>query len=43
MPKLLRELSDFIKVEPISDRIPDRNTIASVDGKWVRKKVDGKR
>lgn len=38
MPKLLRDLSEFIKVEPISDKIPDRYTIASVDGKWGRKK-----
>ena len=38
LPAVLNEISDFLKRDIISQSIPDRNTIAGVDGRWVKKK-----
>jgi hypothetical protein len=33
-------ISGFLSCEIKSDRIPDRDSIAGIDGHWVRKKRD---
>jgi hypothetical protein len=38
-PSVLKSISDFLHKEIINTKIPDRDTIAGVDGKWVRKKT----
>ena len=38
----LNTISEFLQIEIKSMDIPDRNTIAGADGKWVRKKTDWK-
>lgn len=40
LPAALQNISEFLKVEIKSTTIPDRNSIASIDGQWVRKKTD---
>lgn len=39
MPGTLAALSGFLKKDIISTTIPDRNTIAAVDGTWVKEKT----
>ncbi len=40
LPMVLERLSQFLNREILHHEIPDRETIASVDGQWVRKKSD---
>ena len=40
LPQVLSELSVFIQREAIRQTLPDRDTIAEVDGRWVRRKTD---
>lgn len=36
----LEKISEFLKKDIVKMNIPDRNTIASVDGRWVKNKSD---
>ena len=38
LPATLQAISKFLDKEIVKDTIPPRNTIASVDGRWVRPK-----
>ncbi|MFC1772584.1 sulfotransferase domain-containing protein [Pseudomonadota bacterium] len=38
LPETLDRISKFLKRSIISGSVPDRNTIASIDGQWVRTK-----
>lgn len=40
LPRVLKNISTFLGRAILSDRLPDRNTMASSDGKWVRTKSD---
>ncbi len=40
LPIALNAIGEFLKMEIRATDIPDRNTIASADGKWVRKKTN---
>ncbi|MDH5711940.1 MAG: sulfotransferase domain-containing protein [Gammaproteobacteria bacterium] len=40
LPAALNTISDFLDVEIRTTHIPNRDTIASVDGKWVKKKTN---
>jgi len=40
LPGTLQQISGFLERDIIKQSIPDRNTIASAAGKWVRKKSD---
>jgi hypothetical protein len=42
LPTILNEISEFLKVEIINETIPDRNTIAQEDGRWVKTKTSWK-
>ena len=42
LPNALRKISYFLKKEIINESIPDRNTIAKSDGKWVKTKTSWK-
>ncbi len=37
---VLEEISSFLDVKIICMTIPERETVAKVDGRWVRKKSD---
>jgi hypothetical protein len=37
---VIASLSQYLNQDPIADQIPDRSTIAAIDGKWVRTKSD---
>lgn len=37
LPKILKEISEFLQCPIKAEQIPGRNSIAGVDGKWVRK------
>ncbi len=39
-PSVLKDIGEFLHKEIINTRIPDRDTIAGIDGKWVRKKTN---
>jgi hypothetical protein len=36
LPRVVEQLAAFLKCTPIADRIPPREEIADVDGRWVR-------
>ena len=36
LPQILEEISDFLQCDIRSASIPDRNTIAGTDGRWVK-------
>jgi hypothetical protein len=36
LPSVVQRLSQFLNRKPIGDRIPPRDEIAAVDGRWVR-------
>ena len=38
LPAILNSVSDFLKRDVINKSLPDRNTIAGVDGRWVKTK-----
>jgi len=38
LPEVLQLLSDFLGCKLVAREIPDRNTIAGVDGRWVKQK-----
>jgi len=38
LPAILASISEFLKRDVINEIIPDRNTIAGVDGRWVKNK-----
>ena len=40
LPGVLGSLSEYLSREIVSQEIPDRNTIADADGRWVRQKSD---
>lgn len=40
LPVALNAISDFLKVEIKTTKIPSRKKIANVDGRWVKKKSD---
>jgi len=40
LPLILNAISDFLQRDILSTSVPDRNTIAGVDGRWVKKKND---
>jgi len=40
LPGTLKEISSFLQKEIMKTDIPDRNTIANAEGRWVRKKSD---
>lgn len=40
LPTVLGKISAFLDAEIINSTIPERETIADVDGQWVRKKSD---
>ena len=40
LPKTLKNISDFLKRDIIKESIPDRNTIAGIDGRFVKIKTD---
>jgi hypothetical protein len=40
LPLVLDKISHFLQRDILSRRVPDRNAIASVDGRWVRSKTD---
>lgn len=40
LPSVLERLSQFLGVNIRSDKIPNRDSIASMDGRWVRMKGD---
>lgn len=40
LPIVLERLSGFLNAEIINSKIPKRETVAGVDGRWVRKKSD---
>ena len=42
LPLVLDKISHFLKREIVSQHLPDRNTIANADGRWVRSKTDWK-
>ncbi len=42
LPLVLDKISVFLQRDIISQQVPDRGTIASVDGRWVRNKTDWK-
>ena len=37
LPKTLDRISEFIQQQPINRQLPDRDAIAAVDGRWVRR------
>ena len=37
---ILNSISDFLKCDIINENIPDRNSIAGVDGRWVKTKTN---
>ena len=39
LPAVLHAISSFLGCEIKNDSIPNRNAIAGVDGRWVRKKT----
>jgi hypothetical protein len=43
LPAILDQLGAFLKREIRKNKIPPRNRIAGVDGRWVRKKSDWRR
>ena len=42
LPKSLNTISQFLNKPIISETIPPRDTIAGLDGRWVRKKTNWK-
>lgn len=40
LPRVLRALSAFLKREPSGNRLPDRQALAGIDGRWVGRKTD---
>lgn len=36
----ISKLSDFLNVKPITTRIPNRDDISNIDGRWVRKATE---
>ena len=40
LPSVLESISQFLNRPILKESIPDRNTIAKDDGKWVKKKTD---
>ena len=40
LPTTLNSISNFLKKEIINEQLPDRNTIARIDGRWVRPELD---
>ena len=40
LPQVIEDISAFIQREAIRQTLPDRDTIAEVDGRWVRRKTD---
>ena len=40
LPGVLSSISEFLKCDILKESIPDRNTIAIVDGQWVRSKTN---
>ena len=38
LPTVLDSISTFLEQDIVSKNIPDRNTIAGVDGRWVKTK-----
>lgn len=40
LPRALEKISVFMQCSIVSDRIPDRETVASLEGRWVRTKSD---
>lgn len=40
LPDIMNSISDFLKRGLITESIPDRNTIAGEDGRWVKTKTD---
>lgn len=42
LPEALTSISSFLNTEIINTNIPDRNTIAGIDGRWVKSKTSWK-
>jgi hypothetical protein len=42
LPLVLQQLNNVFGREVISTKLPERNSISAVDGRWVRKKSDWK-
>lgn len=42
LPNTLKSISEFLEEEILNTSVPDRNTIAGIDGRWVRKKTSWK-
>jgi hypothetical protein len=40
LPQVLEKISDFLKRDILANQIPDRDAVASVEGRWVRAKSD---
>lgn len=42
LPRILEEISAFLECDILANRIANRDTVAGVDGRWVRSKSDWK-
>lgn len=42
LPAALESIGNFLNRENVTTEIPDRNMIAAIDGRWVRKNTDWK-
>jgi hypothetical protein len=42
LPKVIQDISAFIKREAIRHTLPERDSIAEADGRWVKRKADWK-
>lgn len=42
LPRVLEQISAFLKRDILTDRIPDRETVAGLEGRWVRTQSDWK-
>jgi hypothetical protein len=40
LPQVLEKISNFLKYKILTNKIPERETIASADGKWVKSVTD---
>ncbi len=40
LPRVLEKISVFLKRDIVTNQIPDRDTVASLEGRWVRNKSD---
>ena len=43
LPSVLTKLGKFLNAKTIADQIPNRDSIAGADGRWVRKRAGGNR